>query len=601
MIGWIIVGVIVAGLACFAACLIWFKPWNIDLFFNRFVMRFALRQPELLSQLGVLEQFGLHFHNDDLTNVSQAFEDRQFAYLKREYAILKSYDLAKLTPQQRLSAEIMGWFLENMLDNERFRYHDYPLNQMFGAQSEFPNFMATIHRVDSLRGARNYNKRLSKSGKKFDQILEGLKIRESKGILPPRFVVRRVLDEMIAFIGKPARENMLYTVYAEKLGKLKLDESQRQVLLQSAEAQIQNVVYPAYQRLIDYFTYLEPLAAEDDGVWKLPEGAAYYAHQLRSETTTDLSSEQIHQIGLDEVKRIEEEMRRILAAEGYTDIEIAKQLQIFNTEARFLYPNTAEGRQQALKDYTAIIDHIDHNLGNLFDRRPKAGVQVERIPEFKEKTAPGAYYNPPAMDGSRPGVFYANLRDMSEVPQFGMRTLAYHEAVPGHHFQLALAQELKGLPIFRQILPFTAYAEGWALYAEKLAYENGFLPDAYSQLGYLASELFRAVRLVVDTGLHAQKWTRKQAIEYMLAHTGMPEASIISEVERYIVMPGQACSYKIGEIKISEIRRHAQEALGERFDIKEFHNVILLDGAMPLHILEKQVQKYIDTKRRQLK
>jgi uncharacterized protein (DUF885 family) len=279
-------------------------------------------------------------------------------------------------------------------------------------------------------------------------------------------------------------------------------------------------------------------------------------------------------------------------------VDISTQLQAFNTEPRFLYPDTDEGRQQALSDYQAIIDHIDQNLGSLFDKRPKMGVKVERIPEFKEKTAPGAYYNPPSMDGTRPGVFYANLRDMNEVPQFGMRTLAYHEAIPGHHFQLALAQELKGLPIFRQILPFTAYAEGWALYAEKLAYEHGFLPDAYSRLGYLASELFRAVRLVVDTGIHAKRWTRQQAIEYLLAHTGMPEASIVSEVERYIVMPGQACSYKIGELKIVELRRQAQQALGERFNIKEFHNILLMNGSMPLQILEDQVQEYIANHRR---
>ncbi|HZU86790.1 MAG TPA: DUF885 domain-containing protein, partial [Anaerolineaceae bacterium] len=517
--GWVIFAIVLAAIAYFVARLIWFKPFSINHFFNRFFFRLALRQPELLSQLGILEKFGLHFHNDDLSDASDAFEVRELAYARREYAVLKSYDPAKLSPEQRLSAEIMGWFLKDMLDGERWRHHNYPLNQMFGLQSGFPDFMATIHRVDSLRGARNYIKRLSKSGKKFEQILDGLKIRESKGVIPPRFVIRRVLDEMIAFIGKPTRENMLYTVFAEKLGKLKLEESQRTTLLGAAEAEIHNTVYPAYQKLIDYFNALEPVATSDDGVWKLPDGEAFYNYKLRSETTTDLSAEQIHQIGLDEVTRIETEMRRILAAEGYPDANIAEQLQAFNQEPRFLYPNTDEGRQQALKDYQAIIDHVDQNLGNLFDRRPKMGVQVERIPEFKEKTAPGAYYNPPSMDGARPGVFYANLRDMNEVPQFGMRTLAYHEAIPGHHFQLALAQELKGLPIFRQILPFTAYAEGWALYAEKLAYENGFLPDAYSQLGYLASELFRAVRLVVDTGLHAKRWTREQAIEYMLAHT----------------------------------------------------------------------------------
>ncbi len=472
-------------------------------------------------------------------------------------------------------------------------YHDYPLNQMFGLQSEFPNFMTTLHPVNNRVNARNYIKRLNKVGVKFDQILEGLHIREEKGIIPPRFVIRRVLDEMTTFTKIPVKENSLHTVYAEKLAKLKLDPKIQQNLLDEADKAIQTVVYPAYQRLIDYFTTLEPKANEDDGYWKLPDGDGCYAYKLRSNTTTEFTPQEVHEIGLSEVNRIETEMKGILKGLGLPTNKIAKTIQELSKDPRFLFPNTDDGRADALAEYQRIIDHVNQNLNHLFDLRPAVGVKVERIPEFREKTSAGAYYMLPSMDGKRPGVFYANLRDMNEVVKFGMRTLAYHEAIPGHHFQLSIAQGLKGLPIFRRLLPFTAYIEGWALYAEKLSRENGFMEDSYSELGYLQSELFRAVRLVVDTGIHYKRWTRQQAIDYMAEHTGMPDASVVSEVERYIVMPGQACAYKLGEIKIVQLRQKAQKALAERFDIKKFHNAVLRNGAMPLDLLEQEIENYI--------
>ncbi|HWQ46122.1 MAG TPA: DUF885 domain-containing protein, partial [Longilinea sp.] len=513
--------------------------------------------------------------------------------LKEGLAILRSYDLNKQTPTQQLSTKILDYFMDIQARGEKFMYHDYPLNQMFGLQSEFPNFMTTLHPVNNALNARNYIKRLNKVGIKFDQTLEGLRIREEKGVIPPRFVIRRVLDEMTAFIKTPITDNSLYTVYAEKLAKLKLDKTRQQGLLADTEKSIGTVVYPAYQRLIDYFTTLEPKATDDDGLWKLPDGDACYAYQLRSNTTTEFTPQEVHEIGLSEVDRIETEMRGILKGLGLPTNKIAKTIQELSKDPRFLYPNTDEGRAEALAEYQRIIDHVNQNLDNLFDLRPAVGVKVERIPEFREKTSAGAYYMLPSMDGKRPGVFYANLRDMNEVVKFGMRTLAYHEAIPGHHFQLSIAQGLKGLPTFRRILPFTAYIEGWALYAEKLARENGFMEDTYSELGYLQSELFRSVRLVVDTGIHFKRWTRQQAIDYMIEHTGMPDASVVSEIERYIVMPGQACAYKLGEIKIVQLRQKALKTLGDSFNIKKFHNTVLKNGAMPLYLLEQEIDRYI--------
>jgi uncharacterized protein (DUF885 family) len=592
---YILIALILALLAWFVISLVWGKPWSINLHYARTFLRFAFDSPELLTHLGILEKLGLHGHNAKLADASVARETKQFRQLAKDLRILRSYDRQRQSKAQLLSTDIMDWFLDNQLRGEPHRFHDYPLNQMFGVQSELPNFMMTLHPLVSRTEAHNYVRRLSKFGVKFDQVLDGLQVREQKGVLPPRFVIRRVLNEMTAFAGQPAVENPLYTVFKEKIAALRLEADEQQRLLGEVEAQINAVVYPAYQKLIAYFTALEAKATDDDGVWKLPDGAAFYAHCLRSNTTVALNPEQVHAIGLAEVARIEGEMKAILSRLGYDDVENAPlKLQEFAREERFLYPNTGEGRAQALADYQRILDDINARLDSLFAVRPKAALKVERVPEFREKTSAGAYYYPADLGGGRPGVFYANLRDMNEVSKFGMKTLSYHEGIPGHHFQIAIAMELRGLPFFRRLVPFTAYSEGWALYAEKLVRENGaYADDPYSELGCLDAELFRAVRLVVDTGIHAMRWTRQQAIDYMAQHTAQAPETIVSEVERYIVMPGQACAYKIGELKLLELRQKARQALGDKFDLRQFHNVILKNGSMPLSLLEQVVEEYI--------
>ncbi len=575
--------------------LIWFRPLNIQHFFTRTFLKFSLKSPELLTMIGILENAGINFHNARLADASDAHEQKQFKWLHRMDAMLQRYDRDRLNNTDQLSAEILACFFDDLLAGEPFRHHDYPLNQMFGAQSQFPDFMVNTHPVNNRWNARNYIKRLRRSAVKFDQILEGLQIREEKGILPPRFVIERVLDEMQDFVDTPVAEHILFTAFTDKLEDLHLGDRAKARLRKDCQEAIRKAVFPAYRKLIAYFKSLREKATEEDGVWKLPDGKAFYHYQLKSSTTTDLPPEEVHAIGLARVARIEGEMQEIMTALGYGDVDVSEQMQSFAREDRFLYPNTDAGRKQALADYQRILDAIDERLAPLFDLRPKISLKVARIPSFKEKTAPGAYYQPGTLDGKRPGVFYANLRDMNEVPKFGMKTLAYHEGIPGHHFQIAIAMGLKNLPLFRRMLPFTAYAEGWAMYAEQLARESGvYADDPYGELGYLDSSLFRAVRLVVDTGIHHKGWTRQEAIDYMLAHTGQAEESVISEVERYIVMPGQACAYKIGEIKIASLRQKAKDALGEGFDIRRFHNVILGSGAMPLKILEGQVDRYIE-------
>lgn len=576
--------------------LIWLAPFNINHFYERAFIEFALKNPELLSALRLLEPYGLDFHNDDLNDASDAFAHQMNALIRKDLKILRSYDKSKQTPEQQLSTNILEWFLENQIQGQEFMYHNYPLNQLFGEQNQLPTFLATIHQIDRKNDAENYITRLSKVRVKLGQVLEGVKLREKKGIIPPKFVLERVLDEMKRFVAQDVEKNILYTAFVEKVSKLKeLNQDQKKQLYQAAKSEIEKSVYAVYRELISYYQYLLPIATTDDGVWKLPDGARFYAWTLRDQTTTNMSPEEIHRLGISEVDRIQSEMRQILDGLGLTQKSVAEHMDDLGKDSRFLYPETEEARKQCLRDYQSIIDEIDTGLSEAFNIRPKIGVRVERIPQFREKTAPGAYYDSPSLDGKRPGIFYANLRDMKEIPKWGMRTLSYHEAIPGHHFQLAIQQELQGVPTFRKIIPFTAYSEGWALYAERVAWELGFQDDPYNNLGRLQAELFRAVRLVVDTGIHHKKWKREEAIRYMLEKTGMAEGDVVAEIERYIVNPGQACAYKIGQLKILELREKAKKELGDRFDLKEFHNEVLRHGAMPLEILEEMVNRYINT------
>lgn len=577
------------------------KPLSINWFYDRVFLQFGLDNPEMLTQLRLLEPLGIKGHNAKLGDSSLAHGDEQLSRLEADYATFKSYDRSDYQGQALISYDIFDAFLGDMVkDGKRYRYHDFPVNQMFGVQSGLPNFMASSHFIESERDARDYISRLNLFGTKFDQVLEGLRHRESLGILPPRFTVEKVLEQMRGFIDHPAREHMLYTSFDEKLAKIdesKLPAATREELRAGVAEAIDTVVYPAYQRLIAYHQDLLSKATSNDGVWRLPDGDAFYAWRIRNQTTTDMTADEIHQIGLAEVARIGAEMDAILVAEGLVEGSIGERVQQISKRPDQLYPDTDAGRKQILVDYQSIIDDINANLGEWFNLRPKAGVEVRRVPEFSEKTAPGAYYQTGSFDGKRPGMFFANLRSVADIPRFGMRTLAYHEAIPGHHFQSSLAQELKGLPMFRNVLGFTVYSEGWALYAERLAWEAGFQSNPLDNLGRLQAEMFRAVRLVVDTGMHAKHWSREQAIDYMESNTGMGHGEVVAEIERYLVNPAQALAYKVGMLKILQLREQARTELGDRFDIRAFHDVVLGSGGLPIFILQRQVDQWIASRK----
>ena len=571
-----------------------FRPWSLKFFYERAFAQYALDDPQMLSSMRMLPSW-MDWYSDDLTDVSLARQEALRQKLKDDYATLKSYDREALSDDEKLSYDVLEYFLATQIEGDEFRFHNYPANQLFGFQNGLPTFMATQHPVRSLGDAEDYNARLEKFPTYFSQQMEGVRLRVDKGIVPPRFVIEKVLKEAKDFVAAKPEDNMLYTTLVGKLDKMEpaLDAGQRQRILSASKQRIEKSVYPAMQSLIDYYDELLPKARPNNGVWDLPDGERFYAYQVREQTTTEMTPEQVHQLGLAEVARIEAEMDEILVAEGLVEGTIGQRVDQIAERPDQLYPDTEAGRQQILADFQAMIDEIDAGLDPYFGVRPKIGVRVERVPEFREKTAPGAYYNAPAFDGSRPGIFYANLRSVKEIAKFSMRTLAYHEAIPGHHFQTTIQQELSDVPTFRRILGFTAFSEGWALYAERLAWEIGFQEQPLDNLGRLQAEMFRAVRLVVDTGLHYKRWTREQAIDYMREKTGMSETDVVAEIERYLVMPGQALAYKVGMNTLLRLREEAKTELGDKFNLKGFHDLVLKGGDLPLTLLERRVKAWV--------
>jgi uncharacterized protein (DUF885 family) len=577
---------------------VWFKPVTLNLFFERTFLQYGLDSPQALTMIGILDPLPVKFYQGKLDEVSVARVEQGGEWVEDSLAMLRRYDRNRYDGQKALSYDIFEWFLDRQVEGQRWTWHNFPVHQMWGIHTGLPNFMIQLHPIRNERDVDFYLERLSGFPNAFAGTVEVLEETERHGVIAPRFALEKSLDSMREFVAQPASENPLYVELLERVDGLDGFPAERRARLpEELDAAISRHVYPAYRTLIDFMEGQLARADSNDGVWRLPNGDEYYAWAARWHTTTDYTPVEIHRIGLAEVDRIESEMDRILCEQDACEGSIGERMQALNQDPRFLFEDSDEGREAILQAFRDIIVEIEDGLDDWFDVRPSAPVEVRRTPIYQEEGAAGAHYMPPAMDGSRPGVFYANLRNVEEHPKFGLRTLAYHEATPGHHFQLALQQEIKGVPMFRRMLPFTAYAEGWALYAEQLAWEAGFQDDPYDNLGRLQAEMFRAVRLVVDTGMHHQRWSRERAIDYMVEKTGMAVSDVTAEIERYLVWPGQALAYKVGMMKILELRELARERLGEAFDIREFHNVVLMNGSMPLDILEQVVVDWIERSR----
>jgi len=559
-------------------------------FFERAFEEDLAASPELQTMLGLRDDYDQW---DDFTEA--AAEERRDRKRRQLETLEAKIDYERLSWQARLSYRVFRHQAQMVAEGYRWRHHDYPLNQMFGYQSYIPSFLINMHRVANASDAEDYLARVQGIGGLIDQVLHQLDLRTKRGILPPRFIYDYVIDDARNVIsGAPfddGEPSPILEDFAQKVKNLELAEGPREELLAGVRKALQEIVGPAYRRLIERAEALERRAsAEAAGVWRLPDGDAYYRYRLRRATTTELTPEEIHAIGRRAVERIHGEMRGIMERVGF-DGSLREFFEFMRSDTRFYYASNEQGRQRYLAETREVIDTFSARLDDLFGMQPEAELVVKPVEPFRAESAGKAFYQRPAPDGSRPGIYYVNLHRMEELPTYQMEALAYHEAIPGHHMQIAIAQGLEGIPRFRRYgTNFTAYTEGWGLYAEQLPKELGLYADPYADFGRLSMELWRACRLVVDTGIHAKRWTREEAIGYLERTTPNPRGDIVKAVDRYIVMPGQATAYMIGMRKLFELRVAARKALGEDFDLRAYHDAVLANGALPLDVLEHAVR-----------
>ncbi|MCF7519887.1 MULTISPECIES: DUF885 family protein [Pseudoalteromonas] len=557
--------------------------------FNRDIMNSPVSQ----TYMGIKKDYGKW----DDGSEERALAD--FEQKKADLVALNAINRDLLDDATKVSYDLKKQDLENDIADFKWRYYNYPVNQMFGVHSMIPAFLINQHQITDVSDAKAYISRLNGVTTVIDQLIKDLEVRADKGIIAPKFVFPHVVDSSKNILhGAPfdsGDDSTLLADFKRKVAALDIADSERSALISDAEKALKAAVKPSYTKLINFLAQLEKRADERDGAWKFPDGETFYNNALARTTTTELTAKEIHSIGLAEVARIHDEMRAIKDKVGFEG-DLQAFMQFMKTDKQFYYPNTAEGKQRYLDEATALIDNMKTRLDELFIVKPKAGLKVKAVEAFREKAAGKAFYQQPAPDGSRPGIYYANLYDMEAMPTYQMEALAYHEGIPGHHMQIAIAQELDGVPKFRKFGGYTAYIEGWGLYSELVPKEMGLYEDPYSDFGRLSMELWRACRLVVDTGIHAMKWTRQEGIDYYVNNTPNATSDAVKMVERHIVMPSQATAYKVGMLKILELREAAKEKLGEKFDIREFHDVVLKNGAVPLNVLEQFVDQWVAKK-----
>ncbi|MEQ9462974.1 MAG: DUF885 domain-containing protein [Haliea sp.] len=540
---------------------------------------------------------GIKLNHDQWDPVTEEFQQETRAINEARLQQLVQIDRAALSPADQLSYDLYRLDLERQIASDDFRHHQFVIQQFRGPHTEAASNLVNIHRVHDLADAEAYIGRLNNIAPWFDGVIEQLAIRSGKDLVLADWQYPQMLESARNVIsGAPfdaaAGDSTLWEDFQGKVATLDIDAATRDRLLAEARQALVEVVEPAYERLIAAIEEQAELATEADGVWKFEDGDAFYAERLRWFTTTDLTADEIHTIGLQEVERIHAAMRAIMEAVEFEG-DLAGFFEFMRTDPRFYYPNTDEGRAAYLADATAAIDAMRLRLPEQFGLLPEAEMIVKRVEAFRERSAGKAFYNAPPADGSRPGIYYANLYDMTRMPSYQLEALAYHEGLPGHHMQRAISIELEGLPEFQRYASFTAFTEGWALYTEELAKDMDMYSDHWSDFGRLAMELWRACRLVVDTGLHSKRWSREQAIDYLVENTPNSRTDATKAIERYIAMPGQATAYLIGKLKIMELRERARTALGEQFDIRAFHDEVLKHGPLPLSTLEDNIDRMI--------
>jgi len=567
-------------------------------FFDEIFERDISQSPEFQAYLGrKTDDYGRW--NDYSDEYAQTQNLQTEADLKRLHG---EFDYAALNETSKVSYRIFEYNRQRDLRNFKWRHHNYAISQMNDISSDLPAFMQNIHKIETRKDAEDYISRLAGTRTVMQQLIEQLRRSESIGVIPPMMVYAKVLPSAYNMLkGAPFEETVedgvLLADFRSKVELLELDPEDTAILLNDAANALSGPFRNGYQALIAEILRLQEIADNNHGIWSLPDGGAYYANRIENWTTVVRSVNEIHELGLQEVGRIRTEMQQIMKEVGY-DGSLAEFFEYVRNNPENYYENTDAGRQKYIREATALIDGIYDIADKYFNVLPKAPLEVRRVEVWREDGASTAFYNRPSPDGSRPGIYYINQKNMNAVQKHIMNSLAYHEGAPGHHFQIAIQQELQGIPQFRLFGGYSAYSEGWALYAERLAYEAGLYEGMpMRNFGRLAEEMKRAVRLVVDTGMHAKQWPLEQSIAYMTANTPMAPADIERQIKRYYVLPGQALSYKVGMLTILELRRRAEEALGEDFDIREFHDAVLKNGAVPMQVLEEVITAFIESKK----
>jgi uncharacterized protein (DUF885 family) len=559
------------------------QPGSVDDFFRDFTDEWVRANPSQATSTRYFTGEEQDRLERQLTPETRAYRESRIQLARKGLAELSKFDRSRMTEAQRVSADVMRWQLEIAAAEEPFLDYSFPLQQMNGVNINLVEAMTVRHPLANEKDAANYAAALGQISTRMDEAIAESRRLAAKNIIPPKFILQATIKQMQSFADPAPAQNPFVAVFVQKMEAAKIPDARRDELKSQAEKIVAGQVYPSWKRAIALLESQLPRSNGDAGLWRLKGGAEAYAYFLRSYTATDLTADQIHEIGLKEVARIEGEMDAILRRLGRTEGSVKDRVEKLKQELG--YPQTEAGRELIMKDVEGILRDAEKRAALLFDKTPKSPVVAQPFPRFREANA-AANYNAPAPDGSRPGVFQIPLRP-ERMTKFGLRSLVYHETVPGHHFQIGLQVENHDLPRFRQIRALggiSAFTEGWGLYAERLAAESGWYDgDLEGQLGQLDAALFRARRLVVDTGIHAKHWTRQQAIDYGIEP---------SEVERYVVYPGQACSYMIGELKIVELREKARQAMGARFSLRAFHDVVFDTGAAPLDTLQRQVEAY---------
>ena len=568
----------------------WFTPVGVNNYINKVTFQLAIDSPELLTYLGAIDNTPLDFHSGKLADYTREEEERSIAKLRDARAGLDAYGPEGLTGQELLTWKIAAWFFDDLLRQAELRYSGYRVNQISGVTVNMPQFLTDTHVIKNEKSARRYLSRLREFGRVLRETHARVIDDRANGVIPPDFVIEKALVGMNKFIAGGADNSPLVTTLGPKLDELEdVDEAAAAAFINDATQLVSSEVIPGYKAIIILFESMLPEATHDAGIWRLPHGEAIYAANLRSNTTTQYSPEEIHATGLAEVDRIEGEMLDILDSQGVMGDSFAQRIRVLMDDPAHQFPNTDEGRAEMIAYLEAFDQKVMAIAADYFVTIPPQPLEIVRVPEYSQDSSPGGYYSGPALDGSRPGRFYINQKDTADNPRWTLPTLMIHEGSPGHHFQISTSQLIEGVPLLRRLSPFNAFSEGWALYSERIAKTDMGLydDDPLGDLGRLQAEMFRAVRLVVDTGMHAKRWSREQAIEYMTAKTGMTNEEVTREIERYVVWPGQATAYKTGQLALLEMRKDTEDALGERFSLKDFHEAVLMNGAMPLDILKE--------------